>query len=129
MMLRLVGGKGGFGSKLKAQGARMATKKTTNFESCRDLTGLRLKTIHDAKALKDYIDKEPERVKAKQDLNNKKIRDGLRQNEKKRDRFDEELFDDNRKVVLNQISSAVAHAVKKPKITANTHVPKRIIGW
>lgn len=46
--LPLLGGKGGFGSMLRAQGGKMASQKTTNFESCRDLSGRRLKTIHDA---------------------------------------------------------------------------------
>jgi hypothetical protein len=47
--LRLLGGKGGFGSMLRAQGGRMASQKTTNFEACRDLTGRRLKTVNEAK--------------------------------------------------------------------------------
>jgi hypothetical protein len=44
-----VGGKGGFGSQLKAQGGRMAALKTTNFESSRDLSGRRLRTVNEAK--------------------------------------------------------------------------------
>jgi hypothetical protein len=42
------GGKGGFGTVLKSQGKRLAQKKSTNFESCRDLAGRRLKTVNDA---------------------------------------------------------------------------------
>lgn len=49
LFVQLKGGKGGFGSQLKAQGGRMANKKTTNMESCRDLSGRRLKTVNDAK--------------------------------------------------------------------------------
>ena len=47
--LRLLGGKGGFGSMLRAQGGRMSSQKTTNFEACRDLNGRRLKTVNEAK--------------------------------------------------------------------------------
>lgn len=47
MLLRVVGGKGGFGSNLRSMGARAATKETTNFEACRDLEGRRLRTVHD----------------------------------------------------------------------------------
>ena len=47
--LRLLGGKGGFGSMLRAQGGKMASQKTTNFEACRDLNGRRLRTIKEAK--------------------------------------------------------------------------------
>lgn len=49
MSLRLPGGKGGFGSMLRAQGGRMASQKTTNYEACRDLSGRRLKTVNEAK--------------------------------------------------------------------------------
>ena len=49
LLLRLPGGKGGFGSMLRAQGGKMAAHKTTNFEACRDLSGRRLKTVNDAK--------------------------------------------------------------------------------
>lgn len=49
LLLRLPGGKGGFGSMLRAQGGKMASQKTSNFEACRDLSGRRLKTVNDAK--------------------------------------------------------------------------------
>jgi hypothetical protein len=70
----LKGGKGGFGSQLKAKGAAMGKYgffiglidsriKTTNFDYCRDLSGRRLKTMSDATALAEYLEKEPERKK------------------------------------------------------------------
>ena len=46
---RLLGGKGGFGSQLRAAGGRMSSQKTNNNDSCRDLTGRRLSTIKEAK--------------------------------------------------------------------------------
>ena len=49
MSLRLLGGKGGFGSMLRAQGGRMNAQKTTNFEACRDLQGRRIRTVNEAK--------------------------------------------------------------------------------
>jgi hypothetical protein len=49
-VLRLRGGKGGFGSMLRSQGGRMASKQSTNYEACRDLNGRRLKLTTDAKA-------------------------------------------------------------------------------
>jgi hypothetical protein len=42
---RLVGGKGGLGSLLRTFGKRI--KKSTNMESCRDLSGRRLKKINE----------------------------------------------------------------------------------
>lgn len=45
---RLLGGKGGFGSQLRAAGGRMSSGKATNVDSCRDLSGRRLGTIKEA---------------------------------------------------------------------------------
>lgn len=45
----LLGGKGGFGSQLRAAGGRMSSRKTGNHDSCRDLSGRRLSTIKQAK--------------------------------------------------------------------------------
>lgn len=41
------GGKGGFGSMLRAIGAQI--EKTTNREACRDLSGRRLRDINEEK--------------------------------------------------------------------------------
>ena len=46
---RLRGGKGGFGSQLRAAGGRMSSQKTSNNDSCRDLSGRRLSTVKEAK--------------------------------------------------------------------------------
>lgn len=46
---RLKGGKGGFGSQLRAAGGRMSSQKTSNNDSCRDLSGRRLSTVKEAK--------------------------------------------------------------------------------
>ncbi|KAG5350522.1 UPF0667 family protein C31G5.18c [Termitomyces sp. T112] len=62
---RLLGGKGGFGSQLRAAGGRMSSQKTSNNDSCRDLNGRRLSTIKEAKKLAEYLEAEPERVAAK----------------------------------------------------------------
>lgn len=56
LCLRLPGGKGGFGSNLRAQGNRLSSRKRSgNYESCRDLaTGLRLRDLDRAKVIKTY---------------------------------------------------------------------------
>ncbi|KAL1138681.1 hypothetical protein AAG570_008743 [Ranatra chinensis] len=53
VMLRLVGGKGGFGSMLRAIGAQI--EKTTNREACRDLSGRRLRDIAEEQRLKKWL--------------------------------------------------------------------------
>lgn len=57
--LRVLGGKGGFGSMLRAIGAQI--EKTTNREACRDLSGRRLRDINEEKRLKSWLDKQQER--------------------------------------------------------------------
>lgn len=49
LTVRMFGGKGGFGSMLRAQGGRMNAQKSTNFDACRDLQGRRVKAVNDAK--------------------------------------------------------------------------------
>ncbi|XP_050075501.1 replication stress response regulator SDE2-like [Anopheles maculipalpis] len=69
---RLPGGKGGFGSMLRAIGAQI--EKTTNREACRDLSGRRLRDINEEKRLKAYLEKQQEegdgneRVKAERKI-------------------------------------------------------------
>ena len=45
----VLGGKGGFGSQLRAAGGRMSSQRTSNNDSCRDLSGRRLSTVKEAK--------------------------------------------------------------------------------
>lgn len=65
---KLVGGKGGFGSMLRAIGAQI--EKTTNREACRDLSGRRLRDINEEKRLRKWLegqeDREREAVERKQ---------------------------------------------------------------
>lgn len=79
---KVLGGKGGFGSQLRAAGGRMSSQRTSNNDSCRDLSGRRLSTVKEAKKyvrltvpntritlinlnrLAAYLESEPERKKA-----------------------------------------------------------------
>lgn len=60
----LRGGKGGFGSQLRAAGGRMSSKRKRNQRedngSSRNLDGRRLRTINEAKALAEYLAVKPE---------------------------------------------------------------------
>ncbi|KAJ3413290.1 Exportin-2 [Chytridiales sp. JEL 0842] len=114
-VLRLRGGKGGFGSMLRAQGGRMNSKKTTNFESCRDLSGRRLKTINDAKKLADFIAKEPERKQKKLEETQAKIEEGLKEKEEKKIRFDDTQFLNDHEKILDSVKDSVAKAMKSKK--------------
>lgn len=59
----LCGGKGGFGSQLRAAGGRMSSRKKKTQEdhgSSRNLDGRRLRTVNEAKALAEYLAIKPE---------------------------------------------------------------------
>ncbi|MCJ1448440.1 MAG: hypothetical protein MMC23_008955 [Stictis urceolatum] len=64
LSLRLCGGKGGFGSQLRAAGGRMSSKRKKNrgedHGSSRNLDGRRLRTVTEAKALAEYLALKPE---------------------------------------------------------------------
>ncbi|KAG6008225.1 hypothetical protein E4U21_004824 [Claviceps maximensis] len=62
----LCGGKGGFGSQLRAAGGRMSSRKKKNQDdhgSSRNLDGRRLRTVNEAKALAEYLAIKPEMEK------------------------------------------------------------------
>ncbi|TFY62740.1 hypothetical protein EVG20_g6595 [Dentipellis fragilis] len=80
---RMRGGKGGFGSQLRAAGGRMSSQKTSNNDSCRDLSGRRLSTIKEAKKvltgdfdcrLAEYLETEPARKKAAAEAQRAKLK-------------------------------------------------------
>lgn len=68
---RLVGGKGGFGSMLRAIGAQI--EKTTNREACRDLSGRRLRDINEEKRLRKWLDGQEEREREALERKQKKL--------------------------------------------------------
>jgi len=68
---KLCGGKGGFGSMLRAIGAQI--EKTTNREACRDLSGRRLRDINEEKRLKAWIEKQSTRNEEAVERKKKKL--------------------------------------------------------
>ncbi|KAH7884551.1 telomere stability and silencing-domain-containing protein [Phlebopus sp. FC_14] len=130
---RLRGGKGGFGSQLRAAGGRMSSQKTSNNDSCRDLSGRRLSTIKTAKRLVDYMENEEERKKAaaeakraKLESLEKKIASASTEPEAvagKKHRFDDtEYLEESREIVDNVKSAVSAGLLKKKKKAKTTHL-------
>ncbi|KAK4070102.1 uncharacterized protein Triagg1_6523 [Trichoderma aggressivum f. europaeum] len=66
LAIPLCGGKGGFGSQLRAAGGRMSSRKKQKQDdggSSRNLDGRRIRTINEAKALAEYLAIKPEMEK------------------------------------------------------------------
>ncbi|KAG1733663.1 telomere stability and silencing-domain-containing protein [Suillus paluster] len=129
---RLRGGKGGFGSQLRAAGGRMSSQKTSNNDSCRDLSGRRLSTIKTAKRLADYMGNEDGRKKAqaqakkaKLETLEKKIAAASGDTEAvagRKHRFDDtEYLEESREIVDNVKSAVSAGLMKKKKKVKTTH--------
>ncbi|KAI0648905.1 telomere stability and silencing-domain-containing protein [Trametes meyenii] len=133
---RLCGGKGGFGSQLRAAGGRMSSQKTSNNDSCRDLSGRRLSTIKEAKKLAEYIESEPLRKKAQQEAQRAKlealekklgIAGGSSSSDplagKKHRLEDTEYIEQSRDLVENVKSAVSVAMLKKKKKAKTTHSP------
>lgn len=71
LTIPLRGGKGGFGSQLRAAGGRMSSKRKRNQgendASSRNLDGRRIRTVNEAKALAEYLAVKPEMDKRQKD--------------------------------------------------------------
>ncbi|XP_048422203.1 replication stress response regulator SDE2-like [Pyrus x bretschneideri] len=62
LLLRLAGGKGGFGSLLRGAATKAGQKKTSNFDACRDMSGRRLRHVNAEKKLEEWRAEEEERI-------------------------------------------------------------------
>ncbi|PHH77885.1 hypothetical protein CDD80_107 [Ophiocordyceps camponoti-rufipedis] len=82
----LCGGKGGFGSQLRAAGGRMSSRKNRNQEdhgSSRNLDGRRLRTVNEAKALAEYLAIKPDMEKKEKDKRRKRWEEIVQESERK----------------------------------------------
>ena len=105
---RLVGGKGGFGSMLRAIGAQI--EKTTNHEACRDISGRRLRDVNNEKRLKEWLgkkaEKDRERAKEKQERRERRL---AMPNHK----FEDEDYHEQRKKVAENQEDALLQGLQK----------------
>jgi len=148
--LRLVppmrGGKGGFGSQLRAAGGRMSSQKTNNNDSCRDLSGRRLSTIKEAKKLAEYLEQEPARKKAAAEAQRAKLEalerklglDGgagpsssggdPTQVAGKKHRFDDNEYLEQSRELVDNVRSAVTAGLRKKrkKAKVDQSLPKTL---
>lgn len=70
-VVKLVGGKGGFGSMLRAIGAQI--EKTTNRDACRDLSGRRLRDLDEDKKVQKWYDAMADRKKKRAEAKKDKL--------------------------------------------------------
>jgi len=111
----------------------MSSQKTSNNDSCRDLSGRRLSTIKEAKRLAEYIESEPARKKAQQEAQKAKLealekkiamQDGAGPSSEplagKKHRLEDTEYVEQSKELVDSVKSAVSAAMLKKKKKAKT---------
>lgn len=112
--VRLCGGKGGFGSMLRALGAQI--EKTTNHEAMRDLSGRRVRDVNNEKALTSWLSKTAERQRQREERRRERIARKKRQLEEgPRHKFTDVNYDIQRNKVLDNLDDAVEAGLKSLK--------------
>lgn len=104
---RLLGGKGGFGSMLRAIGAQI--EKTTNREACRDLSGRRLRDINEEKRLKAWIEKQTKRYDEAAERKKKKLEKLCAE---PRHEFKDQRYEQERSELPEKVEDAVEEGFK-----------------
>lgn len=151
----LCGGKGGFGSILRAQGGRMSSRKKKAGDanaSSRNLDGRRLRTVTEAKVLAEYLAIKPEMEQREKDERRKRWEDIVESTERKQEellnsrgtaRLDGKWVEDKEeaetktreaieKMLMAQRESSEEEEVSDTKPTASASKPaqqRTVFGW
>lgn len=152
----LCGGKGGFGSILRAQGGRMSSRKKKNQAdanaSSRNLDGRRLRTVAEAKTLAEYLVIKPEMEQREKDERRKRWEDIVSSTERKQEelqnaggkaRLDGKWLEDKEeaenktkeaieKMLLAQMVSSEDEDEEETRPTASSSKPaqqRALFGW
>lgn len=116
---RLLGGKGGFGSMLRAIGAQI--EKTTNREACRDLSGRRLRDINEEKRVKEFLAKGGPSTDDSEERKKRKLQ---RLCQAPKTEFKDEHYEKNMSEMTESVSDAVECGIKAG--TSETSTKKKI---
>lgn len=123
IMPRILGGKGGFGSMLRAIGAQI--EKTTNREACRDLSGRRLRDINEEKRVKDYLAKGSPNT---EDTEERKKRKLQRLCQAPKSEFKDENYEKHMAEMTETVSDAVECGFKASTSSTAEITKKKIKG-
>lgn len=118
------GGKGGFGSMLRAIGAQI--EKTTNKDACRDLSGRRLRDVNAEKKIREYIVKQAKRKEQEKRQRKEKL---ARLRRDPHVQFEDEQYFRTRSLLPEVVHQAVAQGLRSATHSAArststvTHAP------
>lgn len=106
--MKLPGGKGGFGSMLRAIGAQI--EKTTNHEACRDLSGRRMRDVNNEKQLKEWIGKKAQKEKEEEEKRQERV---ARRRALPNHKFDDPQYDQQKNLVAENLEDALQKGLQK----------------
>lgn len=112
---KVLGGKGGFGSMLRAIGAQI--EKTTNREACRDLSGRRMRDVNNEKKLKDWIAKKADREREKERVRKERL---ARRLAVPKHNFEDPNYEDQKTKVADNLEDALQSGLQKYVTKAET---------
>jgi len=110
ILLKLPGGKGGFGSLLRGGPKGVTVKKTTNFDACRDLNGRRLRQANNQAKIDEWLAKEDERKEEQSALDYIKKRAEI---ERIQQKINPTNLHEERQEISHSISSGVQQGLQE----------------
>jgi len=113
---KILGGKGGFGSMLRALGAQI--EKTTNHEAMRDLSGRRVRDVNNEKALTQWLSSAGDRERHREERRRERIERKKESVSDKVFKFADSEYSEVKSKVLENLEGAVEAGLKKT--TAST---------
>ncbi|BFZ64510.1 hypothetical protein YB2330_005656 [Saitoella coloradoensis] len=116
----LPGGKGGFGSQLRAAGGRMSSQPTDT-SACRDLSGRRLRSIQEAEELARYERERPEREREEKKRRRERLEGKIRAAEREEEqeaagRMEVGEWEEEREGLVERVRSSVKEALREAKL-------------
>lgn len=118
LFIPILGGKGGFGSMLRAIGAQI--EKTTNREACRDLSGRRLRDVNEEKRIKEWIKKQADRKKEEEKRKREKLKQIAEGNIATNCKYDDEDFEKFRTEIPDIIDESITQGLQKQQQQSST---------
>lgn len=115
--MKLCGGKGGFGSMLRAQGGKMSKrkgkKKENDTDSYRNLEGQRMKNVRKAKELAAYIDKKQSAKDSEYESKKEKLEAKILRKLNKGTKFDDTTHTETLESLTEEVQQSIRSAYEK----------------
>ncbi|XP_061684847.1 splicing regulator SDE2 isoform X2 [Syngnathoides biaculeatus] len=117
---RLLGGKGGFGSMLRALGAQI--EKTTNREACRDLSGRRLRDVNHEKEMGEWLKQQADREAEKEQRRAERLQ---RKMAEPKHQFSDPAYQQQCHRLAERLEDSVLKGLQAASASQATAAPKR----